>query len=130
MQQLPFLYVANKGEKGRGIYTGKAIYEGDVIEICPVIVIPNKEVELIHQTILHDYYFVWGEDQKGCAITLGYGSLYNHSYSANTEFFLDYDNQTIDFICVKDIAPGEEITVNYNGDANDEKPVWFDEKIK
>jgi SET domain-containing protein len=27
---------------------------------------------------------------------------------------------------VRDIEAGEEITINYNGDWNDPKPVWFE----
>jgi SET domain-containing protein len=41
---------------------------------------------------------------------------------------LDLLNKTIDFFCIQEINAGDEITVNYNGEAGDEKPVWFDKK--
>ena len=128
MQRLPFLYVAETESKGRGIFTSKTINPGDLIEVCPVIPMPKKELKIIDGTVLYNYYFLWGEKQKECAICLGYGSLYNHAYHPNARYELDLSNKTIDFFCVKEIPPGKEITVNYNGEAGDEKPVWFDKK--
>ena len=29
------------------------------------------------------------------------------------------------FVAVRDIAAGDEITINYHGDPNDAAPVWF-----
>lgn len=41
---------------------------------------------------------------------------------------MDYEAQTMMIKAVRDIEAGEEITINYNGDWNDEKKVWFDVK--
>lgn len=128
MQRLPFLFVAESENKGRGVFTGKPIKEGDLIEICPVIVLPRKEMKIIDKTVLYNYYFLWGKKQRKCAICLGYGSIYNHAYHPNARYELDIKNKTIDFFCIKDIPAGAEITVNYNGEAGDEKLVWFDKK--
>jgi len=125
-QRLPFLFVAQSDLGGRGVFTGQALSAGDTFEVCPVIVLPEQDLPVIHTTHLHDYYFLWGKKQNQCAIALGYGSLYNHSYQANANYLFDYDTNTIDFVCVKDIAAGEEITVNYNGGPDDKTPVWFD----
>lgn len=130
MQRLPTLFVTKSPLGGRGVFTETALKAGDLIEICPAIVLPAEQLPVIHATHLHDYYFLWGEDQKQCAIALGYGSLYNHSYQPNAEYVVDEDVQTIDFYCLKDIAPGEEITVNYNGEPDDANPVWFDEGME
>lgn len=111
---------------GRGVFTGEVVEAGALIEICPVIVLSEKELPIIHGTALHDYYFLWGEDQKRCAIALGYGSLYNHSYQPNAKYLLDYDHQTIDFYAIEKIEPGREILVNYNGQPHLQKRVWFD----
>lgn len=128
MQRLPFLYIAESDSKGRGVFTTEEIHKGDLIEICPVIVMPEKELSLVDQTNLYNYYFLWGLQQKKCAIALGYGSLYNHDYHPNARYELDLTNLSIDFYCLEDIAPGAEITVNYNGEAGDEALVWFDRK--
>ncbi len=57
-------------------------------------------------------------------MALGYGSLYNHSYQPNARYD-DESGQTKVFSAIRDIAPGEEIVVNYNGEPEDETPVWF-----
>lgn len=126
-QRLPFLFISDSPLHGRGVFTSEPLSQGDFIEICPVIVLPPAQLNLIHNSGLHDYYFLWGVEQDMAAIALGYGSIYNHSYRANADYRFDYLNNTIDFYAVKEIAAGEEITVNYNGDPDDQKPVWFDE---
>lgn len=113
--------------EGRGVFTAEEIPAGALIEICPVIVISEQEVDVIHHTDLHDYYFVWGEENEMAAIALGYGSLYNHSFSPNAEFVLDLDHRTIEIFALRDIRPGEEITFNYHGDPDCRDELWFAE---
>jgi hypothetical protein len=59
-------------------------------------------------------------------MALGLIPIYNHSYTSNCEYFMDFDEQTIFVKTVRDIRKGEELTINYNGDWNDVKKVWFD----
>ena len=130
MQRIPGLFISNSGTIGRGVFTAEFISSGSLIEICPVLVIPKGEVDAIHETELHDYYFIWGEEDEAAAIALGYGSLYNHSYQPNANFILDLDNQSIDIYSIKDILVGEEITFNYHGDPEAKDELWFDEDGK
>ena len=58
-------------------------------------------------------------------MALGYGSLYNHSDRPNARYH-DEGGRTKVFTAIRDIGPGEEITVNYNGDPCDETPVGFE----
>ena len=58
-------------------------------------------------------------------LALGYGSLYNHSYRPNARY-VDLSERTKLFTAIRDIAAGEEITVNYNGEPEDQTPVGFD----
>ncbi len=127
MQRIPSLYFMDSSLSGRGVFTSEPIPGGSLIEICPVIVIPEREVDVIHHTELHDYYFVWGEENEQAAIALGYGSLYNHSFKPCAEFILDLDNRTIEVIALRDINPGEEITLNYHGDPDCRDELWFAE---
>lgn len=121
---IPSLYIAPSPLGGRGVFTAAAIEPDDTIEICPVIVIPAKDVPLIHQTHLHDYYFLWENQQ--CAIALGYGSLYNHAAAPNAEYYMDYDNQAISIYCIRPIAPGEEITISYIDENDERTKLWFE----
>lgn len=126
MHQVPGLYISDISDKGRGVFTAQEIPDGALIEVCPVLVIPKAELPVIHKTVLHDYYFLWGEDMDDCAIALGFGSIYNHEVHPNANFILDMENQTIDIVAVRDIQPGEEITLNYHGEPGIEDTLWFD----
>jgi SET domain-containing protein len=126
MHQIPGLYISEINTKGRGIITAQEIPEGSLIEVCPVIVIPKSQLPVIHKTVLHDYYFLWGEEMDACAIALGFGSLYNHAVDPNANFILDMENQTIDIVALRDITAGEEITLNYHGEPGIQDALWFD----
>ena len=125
MHQIPGLYITESERKGRGVFTSIDISEGDTIEICPVIQIPKAQLPVIHKTILHDYYFLWGEEMDECVIALGFGSLYNHEVHPNANFILDFENNTIDIVAIKNISSGSEITLNYHGEPGDEEKLWF-----
>jgi SET domain-containing protein len=110
---------------GKGVFTSEEIEAKKIIEISPVIVMGNEERKLVDQTRLHDYIFEWGGDKNQCCLALGYTSLYNHSYNSNCEYEMDYDQKVIRIKTMRSIAAGEELFINYNGNWNDKKPVWF-----
>lgn len=120
------LYIQDTPDKGRGVFCLYPISKGTTIEESPVLVMSAADRIHLDQTPLKDYIFEWGEDQKSCCAAWGYLSMYNHSYTSNAEYFMDFEANTMRIVAVKDIAIGEEITTNYNGDWNDEKKLWFD----
>lgn len=111
---------------GRGVFAARDIEPGEIIEICPVLVFSKEELVHVRQTFLDDYYFDWGAEGEYFALCLGYGSLYNHEYEPNAEYGMDFDALTIDFYAIQPIKAGEEITVNYNGEAGNREKVWFE----
>lgn len=121
-----YLYIDQVKDKGRGVFTHKKIAPGVVIETSPVIVLSGAERSLLDQTRLHDYIFVWGQNKDQCCVALGYISIYNHSYKANCEYFMDYENATMDIKTVRVVEAGEELTINYNGDWDNAEKLWFD----
>lgn len=125
MLQIPGLFISSSGERGRGVFTAVSISPEDVIEICPVIFIPKQEVDLIHKTVLHDYYFIWPDEEAGACIALGFGSLYNHSKQPNAAVRFDLGAMTMTILCVKDIGQGDEITIDYQGGLKDAPDLWF-----
>jgi len=121
------IYIQEIGAKGRGIFTRKALMADEILEISPVIVMDAAARALLDQTLLHDYIFEWQpEGASQCCMAMGYVPVYNHSYTSNCEYFMDYEARTMSIKTVRAVAAGEELTINYNGDWNDAKPVWFD----
>jgi SET domain-containing protein len=109
--------------KGRGVFARRLIRKGEVVERVPVLVLPIEEVKnATAWNGLAAYCFMWGEDTV--ALALGYGSLYNHSYQPNARY--EDVKRTKVFLALRDIAAGEEITVNYNGEPRDRSPVEFE----
>ncbi len=120
------LEVRDAGERGRGVFARVTIAEGEVIEECPVIVIPHEELQRLGGTVLGDYFFQWGGTGDAGAIALGYGSLYNHAHDPNAFYVRRLDARLLVFHAVRAIAPGDEITVSYHGGFGDRSPVWFE----
>lgn len=124
----PYLVVAQTAVMGRGVFTLERIPAGTAIEISPVIVMGAADRVNLDKTLLHDYIFEWGKLQNQCCMALGLVPIYNHSYTSNCEYFMDYDDETIMVKTVRIIKKDEELTINYNGDWDDGKKLWFEAK--
>ncbi len=122
------LYIEKSNGKGRGVFTKQNIPANTIIEISPVVVMSAEERILLDQTLLHDYIFEWGKGSKQCCMALGYVPVYNHSYKSNCEYEMDFENEIIKVKTNRLIKEGEELFINYNGDWNNAKKIWFDVK--
>lgn len=113
---------------GRGVFTSENIEANTIVEVAPVIIMSGEERKLLDKTLLHDYIFEWGEDYQDCCMALGYVPVYNHSYNSNCEYEMDFENEIIQIKTMRPIVAGEELFINYNGNWDDETPVWFETK--
>ena len=109
---------------GRGVFALKDFQPGEVIEVCPVLVLSAEDTRVLDKTEVYNYYYSWQDG--GSALALGYGSLYNHSYTPNAVREKDFKNDQIVIRAHTPIRKGEEITHNYNGDPTNQKKVWFE----
>lgn len=115
--------------KGSGIFAVRPIASGETIEICPVVVLHSHWGEMPDE--IKRVVFDWGYLTKGArasCIALGWGSMYNHANPANVRYAASGDSQLMVFSAARDIAAGEELTVNYNetgGDIYSSEDVWF-----
>ncbi|MEO8771757.1 MAG: SET domain-containing protein-lysine N-methyltransferase [Ferruginibacter sp.] len=121
-----YLYLERTAHKGKAVFTHEKIAANTVIEMAPVIVMSKEDRQHLDKTLLHDYIFEWGKQKDKCAMALGFIPIYNHSYKSNCEYFMDFEEDTILVKTVRAIKKGEELTINYNGDWNDSKSVWFE----
>lgn len=119
----PSIYLSDTGTaKGRGVFAAREFSAGEIVEVCPVVIIRSHTSTMPPEvrTLVFDWKVL-----PGCnALALGFGSLYNHSNSANMRYQADPPGQSLHFIAVRDITPGEELTVNY--DALGGGPEWHD----
>lgn len=115
----------SEGEFNRGVFATQDIKKGTLFHEAPVISYPNDQHEHIEKTLLADYTFEYGINHS--AILLGYGMLFNHSYEPNANYKINFDNHTFEFYAYTDIKAGEEILINYNGNVDNDDPLWFNE---
>ncbi len=111
--------------KGRSVFAKQTFVRSSVLERAPIILISREDWQIIEKTGLHNYAFGWGPDQDQAAIALGIGSLFIHSYEPNAFYRKNLDEQIVEFIALRDIRSGEEITVNYSGHPYGKQPMWF-----
>jgi uncharacterized protein len=110
--------------KRYGVFAMETIVRNELIEISPVLIIPTNLDHRISQFDIGNYVFEWKDGNS--AIALGFGSFYNHSYLPNAVYNLNYGDSVIEFVALKKINEGSEITVNYNGSPDDHSSLWFE----
>jgi len=121
-----YIMVKSVPKKGRGVFALKDFKEGEVIENAPVLTFTPKERKHLEKTLLNYYVYPW-RSTRGAAIALGFGSIYNHSYSPNADWKQNFRSKCMVYRAIKNIKKGQEITVNYNGEPDDETPIdWFE----
>lgn len=123
------MYVKQSSVKGagRGVFAQQDIKKGESIETCPVITIPAYDMANLNESILLTYFFFHGSDKKRVCIALGFGSLYNHSYTPSAMYTIHTEEKTVEFTALSDIKKDEEITFNYKlGNHDNKNPLWFE----
>lgn len=112
-----YVEVKKTNNMGRGVFACKDFKKGEIIEICPVVPLPE---ELINRKrlpkilgYLEWWFFEWGPDFTEDAMILGYGMLYNHSDNANAIYKPDLQNKLVYFTANKLIKKGDEIFIDY-----------------
>ena len=112
--------------KGLGVFALKNFKEGELIESAPVLVFDTKGRKNLEKTLLSHYVYPW-KSTRGAALVFGYGSIYNHSFEPNADWKQNFKTQSMVYRAIKDIKKGEELTVNYNGEPDYQKPIdWFE----
>jgi len=99
-----------RGRHGRGVFATRRFAEGESVEVCPTLQVPDSDVS----GTLGDYVFGSFDDGE-VVLLLGFGMLYNHSPSPNLEYFQD-DPEMITFVATRAIKRGEELTIDYGAE--------------
>lgn len=107
---------------GNGVFAKINIAKGEVIEIAPVLILEFTDFIDTNWNLLFEYYF-WLDDYV--VLSLGYGSLYNHSSDPNCEYKINKKTKTITFTALKQIKKEEEICFSYKASSS-KTPLWFE----
>ena len=103
--------------RGLGVFAIEYIIEGEVIEECHMVTLPIPIGE--PSGLLMDYRFNWPQDTETQeqVVVLGNGSIFNHDDN-NNAIWRDHPRYKLfQFVAIKDIPPGEEITTYYGNDS-------------
>lgn len=122
---------ATKGRGARGVYARRDIAIGEIVERSPVILIPKNQVfgdtkHAQNAARISWYVFTWHVPTKReyVALALGYGSIYNHSFTPNA-IYRCVAPDAMEYVAIAPIKAGDEVTINYNGDPADQTPMAF-----
>jgi uncharacterized protein len=122
------LYIKNIKDKGRGVFCKQLICKDETFEVCPVIVIPASDYDIVKASRLVDYFFSFNKEENTLALALGFGSLYNHAVDSNAIYYLNREEKVISYYALEDIPAGKEICINYAGERGIEFKEWFEER--
>lgn len=126
MLQIPGLFIGATPDKGRGVFAANGAHAGDMIEICPVLVIAAEEVQHIDKTTSFEYYFLWEAGKGNACIPLGLGAMYNHDRQPNAEVELDIPERWMYVKCIRNIDAGAEVCIDYLAGNHGKSRLWFD----
>jgi hypothetical protein len=122
------LFIKEIKGKGRGVFCRQRIEKDEIIEVCPVLVLPAQDHDTVVISGLVDYFFNFNKEENTLALALGFGSLYNHAVHSNAAYTLSRENKTLSFYALRDIDPNTEICINYAGESGQEFKEWFESR--
>jgi tetratricopeptide (TPR) repeat protein len=101
--------------RGRGVFAARDFLAGEVIETAAVVLLqpPFESFPPEIKSICFNWGALCGIGSVQ-ALALGYGSLYNHSNPANTRYEAVPENMAMNYVALRDITSGEELTINYD----------------
>jgi uncharacterized protein len=116
--------------KGRGVFALRAFAEGEVVEVCPVVLfrMPFEELPEEVRRLVYDWGRLAGVPDAH-ALAFGYGSLYNHANPACLRYEADETGLLLCLVAVRGVAADEELTINYNapsGVSESKDDYWFE----
>lgn len=102
-----------KPGSGYIVKTKYPIGKGDIVEICPVIILSSsaKSIEKLDKIL-----FEIDVEKDQYALVLGYGSIYKHSDTPNVDYAYNAKKKKMYFVARRTIQTDEELTINYGID--------------
>lgn len=100
--------IKNTADKGRGVFSTRAIRKGEVISISPCI--PISIFDITPESKIWKYVFNYTNKIK--LLSFDFTSILNHNSDPNVGYQVISQTE-IKFTALRDILEGEELTINY-----------------
>ena len=110
---------------GRGVFAVRALTEGTVLGEFHSIRLPPDEVASMAGSTLSHFWFE--DDSDGAAfVVLGWIEMVNHSTSPNAglSWRKTPEGEVVTLYALRDIAPGEQLFIDYRFEAKADNPPW------
>ena len=92
---------------GFGVFASQDIDEGTIVETC-------YSIKTYNQTFNPCFDYLFSLSNTESLLPLGYGSIYNHSYTPNIHWrIVNAEKPIIEFFSLKKIKAGDELCHNY-----------------
>ncbi len=103
-------------EFGRGLYSTRKIYAGEIVMVCELLVLSEIDTPLVNATDLKWYTFKFNETQD--CLVLGLGEIFNHTEAANVSYKLSNERgrPVMVFMSQTDIKAGQQLFIDYGAD--------------
>ncbi len=124
-----YIHTSKITNAGRGVFAACNIKKGEIIETCPIIEIPKDDTSKLNESVLVTYFLYFGKMKERLGMMLGFGSIYNHSETPNSNFKIYPKKEIVEFIALKNIKKDEEITFDYRHGNRTKSPLWFETKL-
>ena len=99
---------------GRGVFATEDIKQGEIIEVCPLLIESN--LEAVQTSFMKDYVFTDIDDESKRVFVLGLCSMYNHKDDNNVFYTQGKDPDNMILSAMRDIKKGEELYISYGKD--------------
>lgn len=113
----------------RGVFAKRNIKKDEIVETCPIVEVPKHDMANLKESILVAYFFYFGKNKEKLALSLGFGSIYNHSESPNIAYKIKSKEKIMEFAALVNIKKDKELTFNYSGHKSSKskkRPLWFE----
>jgi len=116
------LYLQDSPGKGRGVFAAQRIEASTLIAVCPVLLFSDSNAGVpgdisSEREVLNSYTYTW--DGYTQALSLGLGSMFNHTRKCNVSFKIDKDNMLIRYYTLTTVDIDTELCINYG------PKLWF-----
>lgn len=92
---------------GFGVFASQDIDEGTIVETC-------YSIKTYNQVFNPCFDYLFSLSNTESLLPLGYGSIYNHSYTPNIHWrIVNMEKPVIEFYALKKIRMGDELCHNY-----------------